>query len=200
MAAQGFFRWLVDHHTAARVIVERKNYSREVANPELDQLTGRFGPPTQTDRPAAVPELRGPGPVPPAAVRRPDLLTLEKAQAAATVRSEELHPLLYQPGSLPSDAWMSTGTRVSTSGLTCPRGRRCAPSQSVSLRRSGCAPIPTMSGTSGCGRRSTRRRRDAGGRWVTIGPNEWRPRSPGSSVSRVRGSNWPPGAVPGGSS
>jgi len=41
---EGFFRWAADHYGAPLVVVECKNYSRDVANPELDQLAGRFSP------------------------------------------------------------------------------------------------------------------------------------------------------------
>lgn len=44
MAADGFFRWLSLHYPSQRIMVECKNYSREIANPELDQMIGRFGP------------------------------------------------------------------------------------------------------------------------------------------------------------
>jgi hypothetical protein len=40
----GFFRWLLSNYPAAHVFVECKNYGKEVENPELDQLSGRFGP------------------------------------------------------------------------------------------------------------------------------------------------------------
>lgn len=44
-AAKGvFFSWLAQHYPSPKVIVECKNYSGEVANPELDQLSGRFSP------------------------------------------------------------------------------------------------------------------------------------------------------------
>lgn len=44
MATEGFFEWLAKHHPAPNVFVECKNYSGEIANPELDQLSGRFSP------------------------------------------------------------------------------------------------------------------------------------------------------------
>jgi hypothetical protein len=44
MATAGFFSWLATHFPAAQVFVECKNYGREVGNPELDQLSGRFSP------------------------------------------------------------------------------------------------------------------------------------------------------------
>lgn len=43
MAGVGFFEWLAKHYTAPQIFVECKNYGNEVANPELDQLSGRFG-------------------------------------------------------------------------------------------------------------------------------------------------------------
>lgn len=42
MASDGFFKWLSLHYTAPLIFVECKNYGREVGNPELDQLSGRF--------------------------------------------------------------------------------------------------------------------------------------------------------------
>jgi len=44
LAQDGFFRWIGMHHPASQVVVECKNYTKEVANPELDQIAGRFSP------------------------------------------------------------------------------------------------------------------------------------------------------------
>jgi hypothetical protein len=43
MGGAGFFEWLSKHYTAPQVFIECKNYGGDVANPELDQLSGRFG-------------------------------------------------------------------------------------------------------------------------------------------------------------
>jgi hypothetical protein len=41
-AASGFFKWLGTHYNAPFVFIECKNYTEDPANPELDQLSGRF--------------------------------------------------------------------------------------------------------------------------------------------------------------
>jgi hypothetical protein len=43
-AQRGFFEWLGKHHPCAMIFVECKNYAEDPANPELDQLSGRFSP------------------------------------------------------------------------------------------------------------------------------------------------------------
>jgi len=43
-AQEGFFRWLSNHYPSAYIHVECKNYSDDLANPELDQLSSRFAP------------------------------------------------------------------------------------------------------------------------------------------------------------
>ncbi len=43
-ARVGFFRWLSQHYPSAFVFVECKNYGKEIGNPEVDQIAGRFSP------------------------------------------------------------------------------------------------------------------------------------------------------------
>ncbi|MEU7652475.1 hypothetical protein AB0C41_10715 [Micromonospora taraxaci] len=43
-ANHGFFYWLAMHYPAAHVVVECKNYGKELGNPEFDQLQARFSP------------------------------------------------------------------------------------------------------------------------------------------------------------
>ncbi|MGF1887448.1 hypothetical protein L4D13_15075 [Photobacterium profundum] len=43
-AKGGFFHWLSLHYSCAHIFVECKNYGKDVTNPEMDQLSGRFSP------------------------------------------------------------------------------------------------------------------------------------------------------------
>jgi len=43
-ARSGFFNWVSLHYPSAFIFVECKNYGKEIGNPELDQLAGRFSP------------------------------------------------------------------------------------------------------------------------------------------------------------
>ncbi|NKJ23633.1 restriction endonuclease [Dyella sp. SG609] len=43
-AKDGFFNWLSLHYPSSHICVECKNYGKEVGNPEIDQLAGRFSP------------------------------------------------------------------------------------------------------------------------------------------------------------
>lgn len=42
IANSGFFRWLSNNYSAPNVFIECKNYSKDLGNPEVDQMLGRF--------------------------------------------------------------------------------------------------------------------------------------------------------------
>jgi hypothetical protein len=44
MGVDGLFAWLQRNYVAAQVCIECKNYGKEIGNPDLDQLSGRFSP------------------------------------------------------------------------------------------------------------------------------------------------------------
>ncbi len=44
LAGDGFFHWLGRYYSAPIVVVECKNYGKDVGNPELDQIAMRFSP------------------------------------------------------------------------------------------------------------------------------------------------------------
>lgn len=43
-AKNGFFSWLSQHYPCPLIFIECKNYGKDIANPEIDQLSGRFSP------------------------------------------------------------------------------------------------------------------------------------------------------------
>ncbi len=43
-ARSGFFDWLSQRYPSSHIWIERKNYERELGNPEMDQIAGRFSP------------------------------------------------------------------------------------------------------------------------------------------------------------
>lgn len=44
MGVAGFFKWLQGSYPSAMMFIECKNYGKEIGNPEIDQLSGRFSP------------------------------------------------------------------------------------------------------------------------------------------------------------
>jgi hypothetical protein len=43
-AKDGFFYWLSAHYPCPLIFIECKNYGKDIGNPEIDQLAGRFSP------------------------------------------------------------------------------------------------------------------------------------------------------------
>lgn len=43
-AKNGFFAWISQHYPASLIFVECKNYTKDITNPEIDQLSSRFSP------------------------------------------------------------------------------------------------------------------------------------------------------------
>lgn len=43
-AKSGFFYWISMHYPCSLIFIECKNYGKEIGNPEIDQLAGRFSP------------------------------------------------------------------------------------------------------------------------------------------------------------
>lgn len=41
-AKSGFFAWLSQHYPSSLIFIECKNYTKDIANPEIDQLSSRF--------------------------------------------------------------------------------------------------------------------------------------------------------------
>jgi len=43
-AKSGFFSWVSQHYSSSLIFIECKNYTKDIANPEIDQLSSRFSP------------------------------------------------------------------------------------------------------------------------------------------------------------